>query len=536
MKRHIFTWISGGLLSLILIIFACTDEDHKTVVTQPTSKRTPAMVEIENFLKGQELCIPDISKSFPQTVATRSSMPTIQRPAEKLEPIWHTLKTCKGDQDNIRTVLLQADNPILGYIHEKNGGKSKQRMHNASFKLAVIKNKGTLVGRIITFIPDAKYKQDFTNNIIELGFNVNNTNYSGLQLVSTLDGVFLYGDRYDEGKPVYHFMPTATYKRHCLEHEHGHEHDSLPAPISPDKAHLFLRLHTFKSFASTRTDGYGFEETGDGETCSLCGKNVDECTCVTITAPIIVRCPVCGMDIKYCLCCQRCHQYPCICCTICWQYPCVCCPQCHRYPCTCLISGGGGGGGGNSGGGNNGGGSTPDIPDENTTPSEIIIPCDIEDIPPYKKGRSNCLDICKQILQKMLGDYTIAQTYQLYENVNGQSTLVGDANMAFALMNYQIISNKPFIIGVDYKDGSPNRDGLTDHFMIVNGRGYDETRQQHFFYYIETGRTEEQIREAICDKNRLYYDKDKGTFTGSKYWAAGQLKPTYKIVQIRAIK
>lgn len=132
-------------------------------------------------------------------------------------------------------------------------------------------------------------------------------------------------------------------------------------------------------------------------------------------------------------------------------------------------------------------------------------------------------------------DYTGVERYQLYTEKEGKYTLVGDAESAFSLMNDQLDLNKPVIVGVDYRTNSSNSDG-TDHFMIVNGRGYDHAKQQYYFTYIETGRTKDAIHEATSDKNRLYYDKANGTFTGSKHWSSKNPTPIYNILQIRTLK
>ena len=71
-----------------------------------------------------------------------------------------------------------------------------------------------------------------------------------------------------------------------------------------------------------------------------------------------------------------------------------------------------------------------------------------------------------------------------------------------------------------------------DHFVVITGRGYDETKQQYYYTYIETGRSKNQANAAASNSNRLYYDEQKGTFTGEK-WTK---KETYNLVQIRPLK
>ena len=49
----------------------------------------------------------------------------------------------------------------------------------------------------------------------------------------------------------------------------------------------------------------------------------------------------------------------------------------------------------------------------------------------------------------------------------------GASSMSFedavAYIERELGANRPVIVGVDYKDGSPNRDGMTDHFVLIVG-------------------------------------------------------------------
>lgn len=545
MIRNNIRWIAGGLVCLFLLIYACTDDDSEEPELPPQpSQETATTTEIRNFLKGKELYVPNIGQSFPSATRVTINGP---KSTDKLKPVWHTLREetiHRTSQysfqhiDDVRTIFLTCEDPIVGYIHTQSNAKKKELINSATFRLVVFKIKGELIGRIVAYIPDNKFTNDASNNLLEIGFDVNHTNYSGLQLVFTMDGDFLYGDKYDKGENLYHFLPTSVYKQHF------HESDSLKPSIIK-KERISFRLIPFRNFATTRAAVYNTEENGDGNEliCSLCGRNANECDCISVIAPpppIIVRCPICNMEIQYCLCCSRCHFHPCICCYSCGQYPCTCCKECglpeylckcckrcNKYPCICPPEGGGGGGGG---------GSSPTNPGDNTILPNKSIACDAKYIPPYIKGKSNCLTICNNILQKMLGNHTEGGRYQLYkQEKNGDLTLVGNAETAFGIMNTQLNAGKPLIIGVDYRIDSPNSDG-TDHFMIVNGRGYDTIKKQYYFTYIETGRTEKGKHEAVSDKNKLYYDKNKGTFSGPKYWAGKTPIPIYTITQIRTIK
>ena len=74
-----------------------------------------------------------------------------------------------------------------------------------------------------------------------------------------------------------------------------------------------------------------------------------------------------------------------------------------------------------------------------------------------------------------------------------------------------------------------NTDGTTDHFVVINGRVYDENKEQYYFNYIETGRSKGKAQEAYSNNLRFYYNPNEGTFKG--YNIHG--KKIYDLVQIR---
>ena len=61
------------------------------------------------------------------------------------------------------------------------------------------------------------------------------------------------------------------------------------------------------------------------------------------------------------------------------------------------------------------------------------------------------------------------------------------------------------------------------------GRGYDEEKREYYYNYIETGRTLPNKANVMDDSLRLYYDSEKGTFSGMS-WSG---KRQYELTQIR---
>ncbi len=162
----------------------------------------------------------------------------------------------------------------------------------------------------------------------------------------------------------------------------------------------------------------------------------------------------------------------------------------------------------------------------------IKLPYPVAKYPGYGNGL-DCMGVSKAILSEMLGTWSEVQRYQLYKELNGSVILVGDSKKAFEMMNESLEQNIPLLVGVDYKLSSPgNADGTTDHFVVIIGRGYDDSKQQYYYNYIETGRSKDYSNDAVSNQNRLYYDEQNGTFTGEKW----NKKDIYKLVQIRPLK
>ena len=72
------------------------------------------------------------------------------------------------------------------------------------------------------------------------------------------------------------------------------------------------------------------------------------------------------------------------------------------------------------------------------------------------------------------------------------------------------IGNKQVIKNV--KVQRINTDETTDHFVVINGRGYDENKGQYYFNFIDTGYGKYYVQTAFSDNNRLYYNPKENSF------------------------
>jgi hypothetical protein len=141
--------------------------------------------------------------------------------------------------------------------------------------------------------------------------------------------------------------------------------------------------------------------------------------------------------------------------------------------------------------------------------------------------------IMKQILGNNANIGSEKTKTQLWQDVNGTFTKVGNANDVFNTLNKHLDTDRPITVGVNYKRGHPgNTDLTTDHFVVVTGRGYDIDRGQYYYNYIETARYPARAVDAISSSgNRFYYDPNSGTFRTDIGGAYDDR--TYSITQIR---
>ena len=245
----------------------------------------------------------------------------------------------------------------------------------------------------------------------------------------------------------------------------------------------------------------------------------------------------------------------------CDEGPCVHgCPTCHgSYPCDSphqcpaishngegLPDNGSGSGNGSSGSGNSGGGSGGTSGGSSGSSSggsgssggggnEMVFSGLIYNYASPQKFYGyrtidgcliNCYNTMNNYSQKSHG--SSAKTIKLID-ING--TYYGNSKAVYNEIVRHLKAGKLIIAGVDYKPSSPdsNKDGVTDHFILISGMGYDASKGQEYFTYMETGRTLQNAIDA-CDTNtnRLYFNQNKG-FEGDRW----DKKKHYKLTHIR---
>ncbi len=150
----------------------------------------------------------------------------------------------------------------------------------------------------------------------------------------------------------------------------------------------------------------------------------------------------------------------------------------------------------------------------------------------YLEAGSDCLKNCVQTManygQTKYGSFDTSIKLK-----DSKGTYPSNYVKAFNEITRHLKANKLMVAGVDYQPGAPEpnlrNDGITDHFILISGAGFDAERQQFYISYIETARYAARAEDA-CDPvaNRLYFDPAKG-FSGASVYK----KREYELTHIR---
>lgn len=176
---------------------------------------------------------------------------------------------------------------------------------------------------VVTLIPDPEQNTCRLSDFRYLG----ESSFTGLVLCSTLEGHFVEGYRYKDGKKLQRVHVFLKSKMETMGMELAGNYEKL-------------RLY---EGVPTRV-GYLFDEIDrPDEICPNCGgmgtpRGCAYCGQFSFPEVVVTYCPRCYQEEEYCICCPVCQDYPCKCCPDCYSYPCICdrtCGYCHSYPCEC---------------------------------------------------------------------------------------------------------------------------------------------------------------------------------------------------------
>ena len=149
----------------------------------------------------------------------------------------------------------------------------------------------------------------------------------------------------------------------------------------------------------------------------------------------------------------------------------------------------------------------------------------------WREG-ANCLSLCKETLKKYgLSNYgSSLNVFKLVDSANGLLTNWGNdpAQNYIECIDKHLNAKRVIIVGVDYDlDLNPNIDG-TDHFIVVTGRGYDTSRQQYYYTFMDNATSNSD--DGCSNINRLYYKTENLKLEGStkvanRYYTVTQVRP-----------
>lgn len=103
---------------------------------------------------------------------------------------------------------------------------------------------------------------------------------------------------------------------------------------------------------------------------------------------------------------------------------------------------------------------------------------------------TNCYQACSQMLTNT-GTTTTGRETQILVTTLGQNGRAGNASqnagLGLSTINGAINNGNPIMVGVDYKNKSPNADGMTDHFIVISGRNdairNGQVTSSSYYYY-----------------------------------------------------
>ena len=359
------------LLSFLLLagwaFQSCTDEG---IIDAPTWHQTVehgdnALVrDAKAMVDGTQgnLSMPDMFKTLgkTQTRVANSEPQTLASGSFTLD--WEAAQSLYEEDGTVLLVpiRMKQNMAIWRFTVIDNKRKAEQTPMHSVLYVKKFDSTGNIMGRVLSYAPSRQYIKRHPKYHQRLeGYNPDRTDYSGLLLVSSLDGNLSHGFNYENGCRQFMFRPNIH------AHEHSHEHESTPvtrALALPDSCQhnhttdqkmvsiksTVFNMRMISSTSAISTYSYN-NETYEQPGCIFCGGNPYTCDCLIVSV-----CETCGNIPEDCICiCDECNRK---------KANCICCILCNSFPCTCNNesgsstggSGGGGGGDGNNNSSNNG--------------------------------------------------------------------------------------------------------------------------------------------------------------------------------------
>ncbi|WPB79553.1 LysM peptidoglycan-binding domain-containing protein [Archangium violaceum] len=131
----------------------------------------------------------------------------------------------------------------------------------------------------------------------------------------------------------------------------------------------------------------------------------------------------------------------------------------------------------------------------------------------FTPGNTACLDAARAMVGN-LGVTVLGsdRRIQVGTSEDTQGRLTVDSARAQEGRNYidsQLDAGRPVVVGVSHRDDNDNADQLTDHFVVITGRGVDEQGRSYYTFH-DPGTRHAQVGADTNPNNRFYVDDSTG--------------------------
>lgn len=317
-----------AIFGISLLFTACQEETYFNEYCGDDSSSsilTEAMKLIgDNY---DHVTLPDLGKTLGGNTATRGrggKKHSISLGDEDFTFDWNNAEIISSSKAEAAIVPVKQNKEIALQSVVAKGNLHREETTPLHSILYVRKflNDGKSYAHILSFAPDRDYANacEERGEEMQLYPNPQGSNYSGILFVSTIYGEISHGIRYENGRMCHYILPRSEKNRDFIEkyrNEHAECHEHC------DSAHTRMSMNFITVNSATRSTYSTRSEYGGGSSsgynCSICGKDVYDCTCVEIVAcgvckkdPCVCyddieqeeeeRCVYCGFQKEYCHC------------------------------------------------------------------------------------------------------------------------------------------------------------------------------------------------------------------------------------------
>ncbi len=314
MKKALRTAV---FLFISMVMISCSESEQTNPVVGDVSASHVAFVEeTKMYLQGRDISLPDMAYTRGHVSAPTGA--SLQNGDLSLN--WANVQYTEIGNLEILMIPIEMKEPVTVARYYKEKRKPGKTILTSLYPyLSVRKDKhsGSFSTRLISYAPDVRFlrnhKLDF-NNFLES--QPLTKDYSGLFLVSEMDGTLLSGLLHYRGELKYKFAFNSEITKCC-----GQDSTAVSDPI------LSIGFNpTVPSINEGMCNCNADNESGSMDPyCDGCKQPKEQCKCCfpddvcdrcgENPCVICLRCPECGEYTDECFCdrCRSCGLYPCMC-------------------------------------------------------------------------------------------------------------------------------------------------------------------------------------------------------------------------------